>query len=117
MLKDCLARKKEDGSNQQSLVEGYLRKTYSDLEKKRNLEDNKTTRVPCTKRILDRINVNLRWASMKFKPSKSQSISICRGKKSDRKFVFDEEIPTVWEKPVKSSGRWYSVDLNDKKQV
>ena len=55
---------------------------------------------------------------MKIKSSKSKSISICRGKLSDRKFVLDEEeIPTVQEKPVKSCGRCYNVYLSDKEQV
>ena len=44
---------------------------------------------------------------MKVKPSKSQSISVFRGKIRDRKFVIDEEeILTVREKPEKSLGRW-----------
>ena len=77
-----------------------------------------TTTVPCTKRLLDRVNKNLKWASMKIKPSKSRSISIYRGKVSDRKFAIDdEEIPTIREKSVKSLGRWYNVDLNDAEQV
>ena len=46
-----------------------------------------TPTVPCAKRLLERINLNLRWVHMKIKPSKSRSISICRGKISDRKFV------------------------------
>ena len=74
------------------------------------------TTVPSTKRLLERINMNLRWANMKIKPRKSRSVSIHRGKLSDRKFVM-QEIPTVGEKPVKSLGKWYSVDLSDKEQV
>merc|ERR1712035_185140 len=77
-----------------------------------------TTTVPCMKRVLERLNINLKWASMKIKPSKSRSISISRGKLSDRKFVIDEEeIPIIRENPVKSLGRWYKADLNDGDQV
>ena len=77
-----------------------------------------TTTVPCMKRILERLNKNLKWASMKIKPSKSRSISIRRGKLSDRKFIIDEEeIPMIREKSVKSLGRWYKADLNDGEQV
>ncbi|MDG2555426.1 reverse transcriptase family protein, partial [Vibrio parahaemolyticus] len=77
-----------------------------------------TTTMPCTKRLLEKVNKNLKWASMKIKPSKSRSISIHRGKLSDRKFVIDdEEIPTIREKSVKSLGRWYNVELNDEEQV
>ena len=67
-----------------------------------------TTTVPCMKRILERLNKNLKWAGMKIKPTKSRSISISRGKLSDRKFVIDEEkIPIIREKAVKSLGRRY----------
>ena len=77
-----------------------------------------TTTVPCTMRLLDRINRNLECASMRIKPSKSRSILIYRGKLSDKKFSIDgEEIPTIREKSVKSLGRWYNVDIHDKKQV
>ena len=77
-----------------------------------------TTTVPCMRRILERLNKNLKWAGMKIKPSNSRSISISRGKLSDRKFVIDEEkIPIIREKAVKSLGRWYQADLNDGEQA
>ena len=38
-----------------------------------------TTTVPCMRRILERLNKNLKWAGMKIKPTKSRSISISRG--------------------------------------
>jgi len=67
-----------------------------------------TTTMPCMKRILDRLNKNLKRAGMKIKPTKSRSISIRRWKLSDRKFVIDEEkIPIIREKAVKSLSRWY----------
>ena len=48
----------------------------------------------------------------------SRSISISRGKLSDRKFVKDEEkIPIIREKAVKSLGRWYQADINDREQT
>ena len=62
--------------------------------------------VSCMRRILERLNKNLKWAGMKIKPSKSRSISISRGKLSDRKFVIDEEkISIIREKAVKSLSR------------
>ncbi len=49
---------------------------------------------------------------MKFKPAKSWSISIIKGKVVDKVFYIDgEAILTVPEKPVKSLGRWYDGDL------
>ena len=57
---------------------------------------------------------NLKWAGMKIKPTKSRSISISRGKLSDRKFVIGEEkIPIIRGKAVKSLGRWYQEDMNE----
>ena len=59
-----------------------------------------TTTVPYMRRILERLNKSLKWAGMKIKPTKSSSISISRGKLSDRKFVIDEEKnPIITEKP------------------
>ena len=39
-----------------------------------------TRTVPCMKRILERLDKNLKCAGMKIKSSKSRSISISRGK-------------------------------------
>jgi len=76
-----------------------------------------TTTVPCMRRILEILNKNLKWAGMKIKP-KSRSISISRGKLSDRKFVIDKEkIPIIREKAVKSLGKWYQADMNDGEQA
>ena len=77
-----------------------------------------TTTVPCTKRLLERINTNLRWARMRIKPSKSRSISVTKGKVVEQKFTVEgEEIPSIRVRPVKSLGRWYNADLSDREQV
>lgn len=39
-----------------------------------------TSTVVCTKQLLGKLQVNIDWARMKFKPSKSRSISIVKGK-------------------------------------
>ncbi|XP_025760230.1 uncharacterized protein LOC112844845 [Oreochromis niloticus] len=55
---------------------------------------------------------------MEFKPSKSCSISIIRGKLTAEQFYISREpIPTVLEKPIKSLGQWYNADLNDTWQL
>jgi len=55
---------------------------------------------------------------MQFKPSKSRSISIVKGKVVDKTFfIIREAIPTVSEKPVKSLGRWYDGHLKDTVRV
>lgn len=77
-----------------------------------------TTTVPCTRRLLGKLEENIRWARMKIKPSKSRSISLVKGVLSDLKFfIGDDPIPTVSEQPVKSLGRWYDASLKDKDQV
>ncbi|KAE8288507.1 hypothetical protein D5F01_LYC12379 [Larimichthys crocea] len=48
---------------------------------------------------------NITWAQMKFKPSKSRSISIVRGKLVDQRFYNEAPIPLVSEQSVKSLGR------------
>lgn len=77
-----------------------------------------TTTVPCTRRLLEKLNDNLRLARMKVKPSKSRSVSIVKGKLKQERFMMEGEvIPSIQEKSVKSLGRWYTAALNDKEQV
>ena len=55
------------------------------------------------------------WARMKAKPKKSRSLSLVGG--SVRKIHFKiggDKIPTVREKPLKSLGRLYSIQLTDR---
>ena len=76
-----------------------------------------TTTVPCTKRLLGKLQENITWARMRFKPSKSRSISIVGGKLVNKRFLIGEtQIPTISEMPVKSLGRWYNESLTDKEQ-
>ncbi|CAJ1083019.1 uncharacterized protein LOC125005379 [Xyrichtys novacula] len=54
---------------------------------------------------------------MKFKPSKSRSISIVKGKLTDQRFhIKDTPILLVSELPVKSLGRLYNAHLKDSDQ-
>ena len=77
-----------------------------------------TTTSACTKRLLDKLQGNIKWARMEIKPSKSRSISIVKGQLANERFhINNEPIPTVLEKPIKSLGRWYSAELKDSKQV
>ena len=53
---------------------------------------------------------------MKFKPTKSRSLVLKRGKvKEDRFKMGEEEIPTVSENPNKCLGKWYNDSLRDTK--
>ena len=55
---------------------------------------------------------------MNFKPKKSRSLSLRRGKVSQHTHfhVGGQRIPTVSEEPVKSLGRWYDETLKDTRQ-
>ena len=65
--------------------------------------------------IMDRLQQVITWAGMKFKPQKSRSLSLKKGKVSPNlMFTIDEEaIPTVSQQPVKSLGRVYDASLKD----
>ncbi|KAJ8417382.1 hypothetical protein AAFF_G00286090 [Aldrovandia affinis] len=77
-----------------------------------------TTTAACTRRLLGKLQENIKWARMKIKPNKSWSISIVKGELKDVRFcIGDDPIPTVSEQPVKSLGRWYNASLKDKEQV
>ncbi len=77
-----------------------------------------TTTAGCTRRLLGKLQENIKWARMKIKPNKSRSISIVKGQLKNVKFcIGDDPIPTVSEQPVKSLGRWYNASLRDKDQV
>ncbi|KAL7833600.1 hypothetical protein AOLI_G00285600 [Acnodon oligacanthus] len=65
-----------------------------------------TTTTACTRRLLGKLQENVKWARMKINPNKSRSISIVKGQLTDVKFCIDDDpIPTVSEQPVKSLGR------------
>ena len=65
---------------------------------------------------LDRLNNLLGWCRMAFKPAKSRSLALVRGKiRRDVFFdVAEQRIPTVSEEPVKSLGRVFDESLTDK---
>ncbi len=59
-----------------------------------------TTTNTCTKRLLYKLQGNIRWARMEIKPSKCRSISIIKGQIVNERFcINDEPIPTILEKP------------------
>ncbi|XP_039679282.1 uncharacterized protein LOC120573558 [Perca fluviatilis] len=77
-----------------------------------------TTTNACTKRLLYKLQGNIRWARMEIKPSKSCSISIVKGQSANERFhINDKPIPTTLEKPIKSLDRLYNPDLKDSEQV
>ena len=72
-----------------------------------------------TRKLLSLMDELITWCRMKFKPPKSRSLSLRKGK-LDQNINFEiggQRIPTVSEKPVKSLGRWYDESLKDTNQV
>ncbi|GFN85219.1 reverse transcriptase [Plakobranchus ocellatus] len=64
-----------------------------------------------TRRMLTRLDDLMSWCRMEFRPKKSRSLSIRRGK-IDEATTFtlaEQQIPTVSQEPVKSLGRRYDI--------
>ena len=58
------------------------------------------------------------WTRMKFKPVKSRSLVLKKGKTPEITFAIgDEQLPTVKEKPVKSLGKAFNDTLSDRVNV
>ena len=61
-----------------------------------------------------RLQELFKWAAMKIKPLKCQSLSLLKGNCKEIKYSVDvNEIPTIHEKSIKSLGRCYSLSLTD----
>ena len=71
-----------------------------------------------TRHVLERLDEIIASSRMKFKPKKSRSLSLRKGKVTDAVIfnVANQAIPTVTEEPVKSLGRWYDDTLKDTKR-
>ncbi|GFO19623.1 reverse transcriptase [Plakobranchus ocellatus] len=59
-----------------------------------------------TRRVLTRLDVLMSWCRMEFKPKKSRSLSIRKGKVDEATtfIVAEQQIPTVSQEPAKSVG-------------
>ncbi|GFO00759.1 reverse transcriptase [Plakobranchus ocellatus] len=68
-----------------------------------------------TRRMLTRLDDLMSWCRMEFKPKRSRSLSIRRGKVDEATTftVAEQQIPTVSQEPVKSLGRWYDSSMKD----
>ena len=68
-----------------------------------------------TRHMLERLDDIVASSRMKFKPKKSRSLSLRKGKVAESVVfsVANQAIPTVTEEPVKSLGRWYDDTLKD----
>lgn len=71
-----------------------------------------------THAILHNLDYLINWCRMSFKPKKSRSLSLRKGKVVENKTfrIGGQDIPTVSQEPVKSLGRWYDATLKDTKR-
>ncbi|GFN78420.1 reverse transcriptase [Plakobranchus ocellatus] len=71
-----------------------------------------------TRRMLTRLDDLMSRCRMEFKPKKSRSLSIRRGKVNEATTftVAEQQIPTISQEPVKSLGRWYDSSMKDTRQ-
>jgi len=70
-----------------------------------------------THRMLNRLDELIDWSRMKFKAKKSRSCTFRNGRQVEARYMIaGEPIPTVREEPVKSLGRMYRGNLNDRGQ-
>jgi hypothetical protein len=67
--------------------------------------------------ILTALDETATWARMKFKPKKSRSLVIKKGKTTDRFHlkIQGEDIPSITNHPIKCLGKWFDSSLTDKK--
>lgn len=74
-----------------------------------------TTSVPGCRWILKGLEELTTWARMSFKPAKSRSLVLKRGKVTDKFsfFLGNIRIPSLTEKPVKSLGKVFNSSLRD----
>ncbi|XP_056127556.1 uncharacterized protein LOC130105540 [Rhinichthys klamathensis goyatoka] len=74
-----------------------------------------TTTVPGCRWLLRGLEQLITWARMSFKPAKSRSLVLRKGKVADqfRFMLGDTIIPSVSEKPVKSLGKLFTHNLKD----
>jgi len=78
-----------------------------------------TTAVPGARWILQGLERLMSWARMSFKPTKSRSLVLRKGKVTD-KFRFrlrEHQIPSVTERLVKSLGKVFNSSLNDRDPI
>ncbi|XP_052268662.1 uncharacterized protein LOC127870041 [Dreissena polymorpha] len=69
--------------------------------------------------VLTALQDTVTWARMKFKPKKSRSLIIKKGKVTKRFTlqVQGEDIPSIIDSPVKCLGKWYDASLKDTNNI
>ncbi|GFN92196.1 reverse transcriptase [Plakobranchus ocellatus] len=79
------------------------------------MDDTTIIKEDETRWMLTRLDDLMSWCRMEFKPKKSRSLSIRRGKVDEATtfIVTEQQISTVSQEPVKSLGRWYESSMKD----
>ena len=75
-----------------------------------------TTAVPGARWILQGLENIMAWARMSFKPAKSRSLVLKKGKVTVKICcrLGEHQVPSVTEKPMKSLGKVFNCSLNDR---
>lgn len=78
-----------------------------------------TTSIPSSRWIPQGLEKLITWARMCFKPEKSRSFVLKRGKVVDRYYfsLAGATIPSITEKPVKSLGKFFDYSLKDSASI
>jgi len=65
--------------------------------------------------VLAALNETATWARMRFKPGKSRSLVVRKGKVTSqfKLCIQGEEIPSLEDKPIKCLGKWFDSSLRD----
>ena len=68
--------------------------------------------------VLRRLDEIATWGRLCFKPKKSRSLVIKKGKVHQASFSMQgDRIPTISDEPIKSLGKWFNATLQDKSTV
>ncbi|KAK0151167.1 hypothetical protein N1851_007647 [Merluccius polli] len=113
--KDLLGQKHSGKlASSQEDIDQHLKQTYSDpaREQEAFMDDLTvmTESVPGCRWILKGLEKLVEWARMRFKPIKSRSMVLRKGK---WRTSSGTAIPTITEKPVKSLGKVFDCSLRD----
>ena len=81
--------------------------------------DDITTMTSCqigTRWILQGLDKMVLWARMRFKPQKSRTLTIVKGKIKDQRFkIGNNYIPTIKDNPIRCLGKVFDESLRDVK--
>ena len=78
-----------------------------------------TTRGMRAHWIIGKLDKTIEWAGMKFKPRKTRSVVIVKGKIESRSCfrIQGADIPTIKDSAIKCLAKWYDETLKDSENI